>query len=152
MTNPLELARTQLALGVALRRAGSRRRAAVAMEAAIEGFTQVGCGPWADRARAELARVGLQRQPDQLLSPSEERIARMAASGMTNQGIAERLLISRKTVEASLARAYVKLGIHTRAQLGARMATMGSPATEDADTGSSGARVPGSTGSSGSTT
>ncbi|MFN8623745.1 MAG: AAA family ATPase [Chloroflexota bacterium] len=129
---PLEIARTRLALGVALRRAGRRRLAAAAIETAIDGFTAVGCGPWAQRARGELARVGVRRAPDRVLSPGEERVARMAASGMTNGRIAERLLVSPKTVEATLTRVYGKLGIHTRAELGARMARM----PDDTDGGS----------------
>lgn len=127
---PLELARTQLAHGVALRRSGSRRRASAAITAAMDGFVVLGCTPWAERARDELARVGLRPRDDGGLSPSEERIARMAAEGLTNRVIAERLVISPKTVEATLARVYTKLGIGSRAQLGARMAM--SPGEGDA--------------------
>ncbi|HXF97701.1 MAG TPA: helix-turn-helix transcriptional regulator, partial [Gaiellaceae bacterium] len=59
--------------------------------------------------------------PDEL-SPTEERVAALAASGLTNRQIGERLFLSPKTVEANLARAYRKLGIRSRAELGARMA------------------------------
>jgi DNA-binding NarL/FixJ family response regulator len=119
---PLELARTRLAYGITLRRAGSRRRAAEQISAAIDGFDSVGCGPWAERARGERARVGLQPRDDGRLSPSEERVARLAADGLTNRVIAERLVVSPKTVEATIARVYAKLGIGSRAELGARMA------------------------------
>jgi DNA-binding NarL/FixJ family response regulator len=132
---PLELARTRLAYGVALRRAGSRRRAAEAIEAAIRGFESVGAAPWAVRARDERSRVGLQPHHDGSLSPSEERVANLAAEGLTNRVIAERLVVSPKTVEATIARVYAKLGIASRAELGARMASRD---TEDGGTESSG--------------
>ena len=49
-------------------------------------------------------------------------IAELAAAGMTNRQVAEQAFVSPKTVEASLARVYRKLGIRSRAELGARMA------------------------------
>lgn len=54
----------------------------------------------------------------QALTPSKERIARLAGEGLTNNEIAARLSISPKTVEASLGRAYQKVGISRRAELG----------------------------------
>ena len=51
-------------------------------------------------------------------------VAELAASGLTNRQVAERAFISPKTVEANLARAYRKLGISSRAELGSRMAAM----------------------------
>ncbi|MBX3032032.1 MAG: AAA family ATPase [Chloroflexi bacterium] len=121
---PFELARSQLVHGLALRRSGSRRRAASSMQRALEGFESVGCGPWADRARDELGRVGLQRGHRDALSPREEHIARLAADGMSSRQIGERLSISNRTVESILARAYAKLDISTRAELGSRIAGM----------------------------
>ena len=56
--------------------------------------------------------------PRPLLSPSEQRVAELAASGLTNRDIGAAVFISPKTVEANLARIYRKLGIHTRAELG----------------------------------
>jgi DNA-binding CsgD family transcriptional regulator len=130
---PFELARTRLVQGVALRRAGSRRRASEALVAAAEGFEALGCGPWAERARDELARVGLRPRDDGGLSPSEQRIARLAADGLTNRVIADRLVISPKTVEATLARVYLKLGIGSRAELGAHMAGLATSAAPTRD-------------------
>ena len=72
---------------------------------------------WADRARAELART-TSAQPESQLTPSEQRVAELAASGMTTRDIAAALFISPKTVEANLARIYRKLGIQSRAELG----------------------------------
>ena len=53
-----------------------------------------------------------------MLTPSEQRVAELAASGMTNRDIGAAVFISPKTVDAHLARIYRKLGIHTRAELG----------------------------------
>jgi len=44
------------------------------------------------------------------------------AAGLTNRQVAAELFISPKTVEANLARAYRKLGIRSRAELGAWLA------------------------------
>ncbi|HYY11374.1 MAG TPA: helix-turn-helix transcriptional regulator, partial [Kineosporiaceae bacterium] len=79
---------------------------------------ELGAAAFADRARAELARVGARPAPDGSLTPTEERVARLAAQGRTNRAIADALFISQKTVEANLARVYTKLGIANRAQLG----------------------------------
>jgi DNA-binding CsgD family transcriptional regulator len=71
---------------------------------------------WAERTRRELQRVRARAAPSEL-SATELRIAQLAASGLTNQEIADEAFVSRKTVEANLARAYAKLGIRSRAQL-----------------------------------
>jgi len=55
------------------------------------------------------------------LTPSELRIAHLAATGQTNREIAQRLFITQKTVEAHLARAFRKLHIESRAQLPAAL-------------------------------
>jgi DNA-binding CsgD family transcriptional regulator len=80
---------------------------------------------WADRVRAELARVKVVPTHDHTLTPSERRVAELAASGMTNRDVAAALFISPKTVEANLARVYRKLGIKTRAELGSLSADLG---------------------------
>jgi DNA-binding CsgD family transcriptional regulator len=119
---PIERARTLLALGRVQRRRGERRAAKAALEDARAIFEAVGSQLWAERARDELASLGLRAGPRNSLTPSEERVARMAASGMTNGQIASALQNSPRTVEAHLGRVYRKLGIRSRAQLGARMA------------------------------
>jgi DNA-binding CsgD family transcriptional regulator len=58
------------------------------------------------------------------LTPAEQRVAELAASGMTNRDVAARLFISSKTVEATLARVYRKLGIRSRAELGRHVDTI----------------------------
>src|SRR6185436_20907477 len=82
-------------------------------------FEQLGTPLWADRARAELAGAGRRaRRPAQDgLTPAEQRVAELAASGLTNRDVAATLFISSKTVEANLARIYRKLGIRSRAEL-----------------------------------
>jgi DNA-binding NarL/FixJ family response regulator len=73
---------------------------------------------WADRVRAELARCAVVPRRPTELSPAEQRVAELAASGMTNRDVAAALFISPKTVEVNLSRVYRKLGIHSRAELG----------------------------------
>jgi DNA-binding NarL/FixJ family response regulator len=51
-------------------------------------------------------------------------VAELAAAGHTNRQVASALFISPTTVEANLSRAYSKLGIHSRAELGARLGTV----------------------------
>ncbi len=60
------------------------------------------------------------------LTQTEKRVAALAASGLTNREIAAQLFISPKTVQANLAKVYEKLGIHSRAELGAWQANLGS--------------------------
>jgi DNA-binding CsgD family transcriptional regulator len=113
---PFERARTLLVLGELQRRRRGKRQAREALGEALAIFGSLGAEPWADRARAELARVRTRRASD-TLTPTEERIALLAAEGLSNRVIAERVFVSVGTVEANLSRAYRKLGISSRAQL-----------------------------------
>jgi DNA-binding CsgD family transcriptional regulator len=115
---PFERARTKLLLGQLLRRQRRRDVAAAALQDALRVFNEIGAPLWADRARAELARASASAAHDFGLTPSEQRVAELAASGMTNRDVAAKLFISPKTVEHNLARAYRKLGIRSRAELG----------------------------------
>jgi DNA-binding CsgD family transcriptional regulator len=119
---PVERARTLLTLGRVHRAQRQRRLAREVLEEARSILETVGSPLWRDRVDEELARLGLRHRTLTGLSASEERVARLAASGLTNRQVAARLSISPKTVEAHLSRAYVKLGVHSRAELGARMA------------------------------
>lgn len=78
----------------------------------------------ADRVRDELRRVNIRPAAPQELTPTELRVAELAASGLTNREIAGAAFISSKTVEANLSRAYRKLGITSRAELGLRLAAI----------------------------
>jgi DNA-binding CsgD family transcriptional regulator len=118
---PFERARTMLCLGKVQRRGKQRKAARETLAQALSVFDALGAATWAAKARAELDRTHV-RQASQQLTPSEEQVVQLAAAGMRNRDIAERLFISPKTVEANLARAYRKLGVRTRAELGAAIA------------------------------
>jgi DNA-binding CsgD family transcriptional regulator len=118
---PFDLAWNRLVQGRLHRRVKQRRAAADALGEALAIFEGLGAPTWAEQARAELGRVGLRRAPAEL-TPTERRVAELAATGMTNREVASAAFMSPKTVEANLARVYRKLGIASRAELGARMA------------------------------
>jgi DNA-binding CsgD family transcriptional regulator/predicted negative regulator of RcsB-dependent stress response len=115
---PLHRARLQLVQGRAARALRKRREAAAAYTAAEETFATCGAHGWVQRAHAERERLGM-RPADGQLTPRERAVANLSAAGLTNREVATQLSISVKTVEATLGRAYEKLGIHSRAQLGA---------------------------------
>jgi len=122
----LELARTLVELGAALRRVGARREAREPLKRGLELALDSGGALVAGVARHELVISGArQRRPRttgrDALTPSELRIAAMAADGLTNRDIAQALYLSLKTVEMHLGHAYRKLAIHSRAQLAAAL-------------------------------
>jgi DNA-binding CsgD family transcriptional regulator len=117
-----ELARTLLAYGLLQRRKNERRLADESLTQALSLFDDLGAPLWAARARRELRPIGGRPTSRLTLTSSEQHVAELAASGMTNREVAAALSISPKTVEATLARAYRKLQIHSRAELGARIA------------------------------
>ena len=119
---PFERARTLLALGRVQRRLRAKAAAKRSLEAALTIFDELPAPLWAAQARDELSRIGLRRAAPDGLTEGERRVAELAASGLTNREVAARLFMSPKTVEANLARAYRKLGIRSRAELGARLA------------------------------
>jgi DNA-binding NarL/FixJ family response regulator len=121
---PFERARTLLAMGQVLRRRREKRDARKALEEARVEFDRLGAPLWVDRVDGELARIPTRRASESL-SATEEQIARLAASGLTNREIAERAFVSPKTVEANMARIYRKLDIGSRAELGRAMAEQG---------------------------
>lgn len=118
---PFERARTQLLAGQLQRRQRQKDQAATTLRDALKTFEDLNTRLWADRARAELARADVGTRRMSSLSPSEQRVAELAASGMTNRDVAAALFISPKTVESNLARIYRKLDIHSRAELGRHM-------------------------------
>jgi DNA-binding CsgD family transcriptional regulator len=115
---PFERARTLLLLGQLQRRQRKKETARATLSEAAVAFDALGAPLWADRARAELARSSAATNRAVGLTPSEERVAELAASGMTTRDVAAALFISPKTVETNLARIYRKLGIKSRAELG----------------------------------
>lgn len=114
---PFERARSQLLLGQLQRRLRRRDAAATTLQGALETFQQLGTALWAERTEAELARGVSHKRRSDILTPTEERIAELAASGMTNRDIAAALFISVKTVEVNLSHVYRKLNIRSRTQL-----------------------------------
>jgi ATP/maltotriose-dependent transcriptional regulator MalT len=115
---PFERARTQLLFGQLQHRRRLKSLASSTLRSAVQTFEELGTPLWAQRARAELARVKVGPQSAGALSAAEQRAAELAASGMTNREIAATMLISPKTVERNLSRVYRKLGIRSRADLG----------------------------------
>ncbi len=119
---PFERSRMQLMLGSRLRRHKQIQEARELLRAAREGFDSLGAGPWAERARDELRAAGVpSRAPAPTawssLSAQELQVARMAAEGLSNRQIGERLYLSHHTVASHLYRIFPKLGITSRAQL-----------------------------------
>jgi len=119
---PLERGRTLLVKGRLHRRAKEKKLAQEVLTEALAIFEAAGADGWADEVRGELARVNLRPRASSDLTPSEARIAELAASGLTNREVAAAAFVSTKTVEANLARAYRKLGVRSRAELGRVMA------------------------------
>jgi DNA-binding NarL/FixJ family response regulator len=129
---PFERARLLMVRGQVARRANRKLAARDVLTEALAIFEALGSPPWAARARAEIERLGLRHRGPDELTDGERRIAELAAGGLTNRQIAEAAFVSPKTVESNLARVYQKLGIRSRAELGARMATrLGSVRTEE---------------------
>ena len=117
---PHERARTLLALGATLRRAGHRRDARHALDEARVSFEQLGQPRWANRASAELARLAGRKPADGELTATERRVAELVAQGRSNRDVADELFITLRTVESNLTRIYRKLDLHNRAELAAQ--------------------------------
>ena len=119
-------ARLQLAHGAWLRRHRRARESRASLRAACETFDAQGLTTWGDSARQELLASGetrAARGPSSWtqLSPQELQIARMAAEGLSNAQIGERLYLSHRTVGSHLYRLYPKLGVASRMQLRAAL-------------------------------
>jgi DNA-binding CsgD family transcriptional regulator len=115
----LELARVTCELGAELRRSGERSASRDVLRRAHALAAECGATRLASRARDELARSGarLIREPVsgvEALTPSEVRVAELAAEGLTNREVAQALFVSEKTVETHLGRVYRKLDIKSR--------------------------------------
>ena len=119
---PLERARGLLLLGRIQRRRRRRIEADETIGRALAIFEAIGSPLWAEQARRDLSGLGSSTHGSSRLTQAEERVARLAASGLTNRQVAATVYISPKTVEVHLSRAYRKLGIRSRAELGAQMA------------------------------
>jgi DNA-binding CsgD family transcriptional regulator len=118
---PLERGRTFLALGSALRRGNQRRAAREALQAALALFEELGASLWAERSRAELARIGGRTSYGDELTPSERRVAELVAIGRSNPEVAQALFLSRKTVERHVSQVLRKLDVRNRTELAAKL-------------------------------
>ncbi|HEY6780274.1 MAG TPA: LuxR C-terminal-related transcriptional regulator, partial [Thermoleophilaceae bacterium] len=118
----LERAHALSELGAALRRDNRRAQARAPLREALELARRCGAAPLAKHVHEELRASGekVRRYTPigaESLTPSERRVAEMAASGMTNRQIAQTLFLTIKTIETHLSAAYDKLGIHSRREL-----------------------------------
>src|SRR5206468_6797662 len=118
----LEHARALVELGAALRRANKRSDSREYLRQGLELAHKLGASALEERAQTELAATGARPRRLMLsglesLTPSERRVAEMAADNMTNKDIAQALFVTPKTVEVHLSSVYRKLEIASRAQL-----------------------------------
>ncbi|XVS60817.1 helix-turn-helix transcriptional regulator [Actinosynnema sp. CA-299493] len=120
---PAERGRVHLAFGEWLRRQRRVVESRAHLRTARDTFDALGMTPWGERARWELRGAGESspnRDPDarERLTPHELGIARLAAEGLTNREIGQRLFLSHRTVGTHLHRIFPKLGVTSRVDLG----------------------------------
>jgi DNA-binding NarL/FixJ family response regulator len=118
----LEHAASLLAHGSWLRRGRQPTLARPPLERAAGLARACGATPLADRATQEFRAAGGQRLARNAtgvdaLTPSERRVAALAASGRSNKAIAQELFVTTKTVEVHLSNTYRKLGVVSRGDL-----------------------------------
>jgi len=129
-----DASRVRLAFGEKLRRTSSASQARRHLLVARDGFAAMAAEPWLARAEGELRASG-HRLTDvppagpSVLTAQEFQIAQLAASGLSNKQIAERLYLSHRTVGAHLYRIFPKLGVTSRAGLRDALSSLPSPRT-----------------------
>ncbi|WP_290057152.1 helix-turn-helix transcriptional regulator [Amycolatopsis solani] len=126
---PAERGRVHLAFGEWLRRQRRVVESRTHLRTARETFDALGMTAWAERARRELRSAGESspnRGPDarDKLTPHELSIAQLAAEGLTNREIGQRLYLSHRTVGTHLHRIFPKLGVSSRADLAGMLKTL----------------------------
>ncbi|MFG2194324.1 ATP-binding protein [Streptomyces sp. NPDC048639] len=119
---PFAHAQAQLEYGEWLRRQLRSSSARPLLTAALETFRRLGAEPWTTRTLGELRAAGVREAVDASdgltgLTPQQEQIVHLAASGLTNRQIGERLHLSPRTVGSHLYRSFPKLGVTARSQL-----------------------------------
>ncbi len=115
-------ARALTSLGTALRIANHRAEAREPLRAGLEKSRACGARMTAERAQAELLQAGGRPRRERTsgvraLTPSERRVADLAAAGNSNRQIAESLFVTKKAVEYHLGNVYGKLGVKGRDSL-----------------------------------
>ncbi len=121
---PFQRARIQLAYGQFLRRQRQVGESRAVLRAARDTFDALGCQRWSDHARRELRASGERSRRrasearDQLTA-QELQIAQLAAEGLSNREIGQRLYLSHRTISTHLYRVFPKLGITSRGELSA---------------------------------
>lgn len=118
----LEHTRALVELGATLRRERQRSAARAPLRQALEQAARLGAVPLADRALDELRATGAHPRRETMqgagsLTPTEKRIAELASRGLSNRAIADKLVITPKTVEWHLGRIYSKLSVAGRGDL-----------------------------------
>jgi DNA-binding NarL/FixJ family response regulator len=93
------------------------------LQEALGTFEAVGAPHWAATTQAELERLGRRPSTADELTPTERRVAELAAAGLSNHEIAERAFLTTKAVEGNLTRVYRKLGIRSRGGLARALPT-----------------------------
>ncbi|GAA1456958.1 helix-turn-helix transcriptional regulator [Williamsia maris] len=120
-------ARVNFAYGQTLRRAGKRREADVIISAAREGYLAIGATTYVRRCDRELkaggVRADLKNRAHDDLTPQEDAVAGLVATGLSNREVAAELYLSVKTVQFHLTRVYAKMGIRSRTELAATRAS-----------------------------
>jgi DNA-binding CsgD family transcriptional regulator len=142
-----ETARTRLAYGGRLRRAGQRVRAREQLRSALEAFDVLGATPWAEIARTELDATGETARRRNVsthdqLTPQELNVALTLAAGSTTREAAAVLFLSPKTIEYHLRNVYRKLEINSREELTIAMARPGGTGSSSGKTAARSARLP----------
>jgi DNA-binding CsgD family transcriptional regulator len=121
LDEPFELGRTLLAQGQAFRRVKKWRLARESLGRSLGIFEQLGAALWADKAVTEMARIGGRSPGPVDLTPTEQEVAELVGSGLTNREVAHALFLSVSTVEANLRRIYQKVGVRSRTELSRRL-------------------------------
>ncbi len=120
----LEQARALIRLGGAIRREGRRTEARDSLRLGLDLAGRLGAATLAETARQELLAAGARPRRTMItgrdsLTPSERRIAELAATGQSNRQIAQSLFLTVRTIEMHLSNAYRKLDIGSREELSA---------------------------------
>jgi DNA-binding CsgD family transcriptional regulator len=119
---PFERARTHLWWGRRLRRDRRKIEARRELEAALDGFLELGARPWTNMTSRELRASGATlRRADphsrDELTPQEHQIAGLVIAGASNKDVAATMYLSPKTIETHLSRIYRKLDVRSRYEL-----------------------------------